>query len=100
MIAPPVGDDSKFKAERTVTEKVLVADVKPVFENVKVTLYVPAEVGVPETFVPFAESHEAPEMVTEHPDSETVGLNDHAEPTTPYESGVPVTVMVAAFQTA
>ena len=76
------------------------AEVKPVFENVRVTLYVPGEVGVPETFVPFAESHEAPLMETEHPDSETVGLNDHALPTTPYESGVPVTVMVAAFQIA
>ena len=83
MIAPPVGDDSKLSADSTVIEKVLVADVKPVFEKVRVTLYVPADVGVPETFVPFAESHEAPEMVTEHPDSETVGLNDHAEPTTP-----------------
>ena len=74
MIAPPVGDDSKFKAERTVIENVLVADVKPVFEKVRVTLYVPAEAGVPDTFVPLAESQDAPLMVTEQPDSETVGL--------------------------
>ena len=78
-----MGEDSKFRAERTVIEKVLVAEVKPVFEKVRVTLYVPAEVGVPETLVPLAESQEAPLMLTEQPDSETVGLNDQADPTTP-----------------
>ena len=83
MIAPPVGEDSKFRADSTVIEKVLVAEVKPVFENVKVTLYVPAEAGVPDTFVPLAESQEAPLIVTEQPDSDTVGLYDHADPTTP-----------------
>ena len=95
-----MGDDSKFRADRTVIEKVLIAEVKPVFEKVRVTLYVPGLVGVPDTLFPLAESQEAPLMVTEHPDSDTVGLKDHAVPTTPYESGVPVTVIVACFQTA
>ena len=78
----------------------MVADVNPVFENVRVTLYVPGLVGVPDMLLPLAESHEAPLMLTEQPDSDTVGLKDHADPTTPYESGVPVTVIVACFQTA
>ena len=95
-----MGDDSKFRAERTVIVKVLVAEVNPVFEKVRVTLYVPGLVGVPDTLLPLADSQEAPLMLTEHPSTETVGLKLQDEPTTAYESGVPETVMVAAFQTA
>jgi hypothetical protein len=81
MIAPPVGLEVNSRADRTVTEKVLVADVQPVFENVNVTLYVPGVVGVPVICVPLTCIHDAPDTTTEQPDSFRTGLYDQVVPT-------------------
>ena len=62
--------------EMTVTVNVLVADVYPDLEKVRVMSKVPVWVGVPDTVVPVDDSQGAPLMDTEHPLTLTVGEKD------------------------
>ena len=76
MIAPPEGEDVNSRDEMTVTVNDFVTEVYPDLEKVRVMLYSPVWVGVPDTVVPVAESQEAPLMETVQPSTLTVGEKD------------------------
>ena len=74
MIAPPLGLESKVRAESTVTLNDWVAVVYPDLLKVRVMSYSPGASGVPDTMPELATSQEAPETVMVYEVTLTVGL--------------------------